>query len=165
MNLDLNSLGNIGEFLGAIGVIISLIYVSLQLRQNTKAVRSNAYQELSQTSLDLLSHLIQDPGMAELWGRGLDGGTQALDEVETVRWHGMLLATFRHWDNLYYQLRNGMLEREIWRSYRTVIESYLPYPGIVQWWDRHQEWFSEELQQFVNERLHTAPSAASPTPG
>ena len=159
MNLD--ALGNIGEFMGAIGVIVSLIYVSIQLRQNSKAVRASAYQEISRTSIDLLSCLISDPGMAEIWGRGLDGGTLALDEVETTRWHSMLLATFRHWDNLYYQFRNDLLETHLWQSYRVVIESYLVYPGVVEWWHRNKAGFSPALHAFVDERLSNVPGSAA----
>jgi hypothetical protein len=127
-------------------------------------VRASAYQEISRTSLAILTRLIEDPGMAEIWGRGLDGGTLALDEVETTRWHSMLLATFRHWDNLYYQYRNGLLETHLWRSYRVVIESYLVYPGIIEWWHRNKEGFSPELHTFIESRLAQVPGAQAVSP-
>ena len=40
----LESLGNIGEFLGALAVLISLVYLAIQIRQNTQTVRSATHQ-------------------------------------------------------------------------------------------------------------------------
>jgi len=159
--MDLNALGNIGEFVGAIGVIISLIYVSVQLRQNTKAVRATAYQEVSQNSVELLSLIIADAEMAEIWGRGLDAGEDSLTTTERFRWHAMLLATFRHWDNLNYQYRNGTLDHEIWKSYQFMIRSYLVRPGFRDWWRRHQDAFSSSLQEQMLTWISTLDSAAT----
>jgi hypothetical protein len=43
--LSLVDLGNLGEFVAAIGVIVSFIYLAFQIRQNTRSMRANAYQE------------------------------------------------------------------------------------------------------------------------
>ena len=55
MAIMLEDLGNIGDFLGGIGVVVTLIYLALQIRQNssqlvqnTKAVQSTAYQAITQ---------------------------------------------------------------------------------------------------------------------
>ncbi len=41
-DMTLQDLGNIGEFVGALGVVASLIYLALQIRQNTRQLRNNA---------------------------------------------------------------------------------------------------------------------------
>ena len=42
--MTLNDLANLGQIIGAVAVVVSLIYVALQIRQNTNAVRSAAAQ-------------------------------------------------------------------------------------------------------------------------
>jgi hypothetical protein len=42
--MSLEDLGNIGEFVAAVGVIISLIYLAIQIRQNAEALRSAMQQ-------------------------------------------------------------------------------------------------------------------------
>ena len=42
--MTLEQLGSIGELIGAIGVIISLVYLALQIRTNTEAERTSTYQ-------------------------------------------------------------------------------------------------------------------------
>lgn len=164
MNLDF--LGNIGEFMGAVGVIVSLVYLSGQLRQNTKALRASSFQEISHNSRELLELLIADGEMAEIFTRGREEGMEALTDVERVRWHSMLLAIFRHWDNLFYQYRNAMLERELWRSYQHVIRGYMAEVGFQEWWEQQREGFSLSLQELINgiiARQELRPESLSPT--
>jgi len=41
--LDLQFLGNLGEFIGGLAVIVSLVYLALQVRQNTQSLRTENY--------------------------------------------------------------------------------------------------------------------------
>jgi hypothetical protein len=42
--MSLEDLGNIGEFVAAVAVVVSLVYVAVQIRQNTRSVRASSYQ-------------------------------------------------------------------------------------------------------------------------
>ena len=44
--MSLEDLGNLGEFVGAIGVVVSLVYLAYQIRQNTAAVRASTHQAM-----------------------------------------------------------------------------------------------------------------------
>lgn len=46
--MNLNDLANLGQIIGALTVVVSLIYIVLQIRQNTHAVRSAAAQSSAQ---------------------------------------------------------------------------------------------------------------------
>ena len=35
-------LGNYGEFIGSVGVVVSLVYLAVQIRANTRTTRANA---------------------------------------------------------------------------------------------------------------------------
>ena len=51
--MSIMELGALGEFVGSIAVVITLIYLALQLKQNTSSVRANAYQGWVAANLDL----------------------------------------------------------------------------------------------------------------
>ena len=58
--MNLNDLANLGQIIGAIAVVVSLIYVALQIRQNTNAIRSawsnlRIYCRLNSRNLPLIS--------------------------------------------------------------------------------------------------------------
>ena len=63
--MNLEDLGNLGEFLAAIGVIVSLIYLALQIRQNTKSVRASTSRETARDIAGLSEMVARDPEPAE----------------------------------------------------------------------------------------------------
>ena len=45
--MTLEDLGNLGEFIAAVAVVVSLVYLALQIRQNTRSVRDSAFQAVA----------------------------------------------------------------------------------------------------------------------
>jgi hypothetical protein len=44
--VNLHDLGNVGEFVGGVGFVVSIVYLALQIRQNTLAVRMTAHHDV-----------------------------------------------------------------------------------------------------------------------
>ena len=63
MNID--QLGSIGEFIGGIAVVVSLIYVAIQLRRNTKETRSAALEANAYKFVDLNIAIATNPEIME----------------------------------------------------------------------------------------------------
>ena len=89
-------LGNVGEFAGAIGVIATLVYLAIQVRQNTATIQRT--DEAHRKEIDMATNsrfneqrhaLYSDPDLARIFRTGLiDPG--ALDEVEWMRFYLLL---------------------------------------------------------------------------
>ena len=63
-NLEFSELlGNYGEFVGAIAIVVTLVYLAIQLRQNTASVRANAYQSWVATNVDI-NVALSNPGQS-----------------------------------------------------------------------------------------------------
>ena len=60
----LQNLGNLGEFIGAIGVVVSLVYLARQMIQNTTSVRAASFNSMVQNSIRLLEHAFRDSEFA-----------------------------------------------------------------------------------------------------
>jgi hypothetical protein len=165
----LEDLGNLGEFVGAIGVVVSLIYLALQLRHNTSSVRAASFNEMVQNSIRLLEHGFRDSEFAAFLARAeVDPG--GLDPVERVRWDSYMTAVFRHFGNLVYQHRVGALDEQMWQSYRRDLKEHLRSPAFSAWFREHRVVFSEslvdEVAQIVEEiraEGEVLPPAAAPS--
>ena len=83
MNWD--AVGAIAESVGAFGVIVSLIYLALQVRQNTKQVRLSRFQETSSTLQDGFAP-IYHPGNPQIWYKGHHKPNE-LDDHEAFTFH------------------------------------------------------------------------------
>jgi hypothetical protein len=69
--VTLQDLGNLGEILGALAVVVSLFYVGSQIRQNTAAVRSPTAQAVRDNYAAWYSHLAADGELVRILIQGL----------------------------------------------------------------------------------------------
>ena len=58
--MSLRDLGNLGEFIGAMGVVVSLVYLARQMSQNTVSVRAASFNSMVQNSIRLTEHSFRD---------------------------------------------------------------------------------------------------------
>src|SRR5690606_22231432 len=116
-NMMLEDLGNIGEFVGALGVVISLVYLARQMRQNTLSVRAASFNSMIQNSIRLLEHSFRDPEFSAFLARA-EADPDTLTPEERLRWDSYMTAVYRHFGNLVYQFRVGALDEQMWEAYR-----------------------------------------------
>ncbi|MGD2070474.1 MAG: hypothetical protein PVI57_17495 [Gemmatimonadota bacterium] len=141
----LQALGNLGEFIGAVGVVLSLVYLALQLRQNTSSVRAASFNSMVQNSIRLLEHGFIDSEFAAFLARA-EEDPDSLRTDERLRWDSYMTAVFRHYGNLVYQDRVGALDSQMWDSYRRDLKEHLRSPAWADWFREHQVVFSESLR-------------------
>jgi hypothetical protein len=146
----LQALGNIGEFVGALGVVISLIYLAQQLSSNSKAVRASSFNSMVQNSLRLLEQLYLDREFADFMARAQEMSLDELGPSERIRWDSFMMAVYRHYGNLVYQHRVGALDEEIWKAYREDLKQAVSTPSWRGWFERNREVLSRSLQEEVD---------------
>lgn len=148
----LQALGNLGEFIGAVGVVVSLIYLARQMIQNTKSVRAASFNSMVQNSMSLLEHAFRDSEFATFLERA-ERDPESLTPAERLRWDAYMTAVFRHFGNLVYQHRVGALDGQMWESYRRTLADDLSRPSWAAWYREHGHLFSDALCDQVEEAL------------
>lgn len=148
----LEDLGNIGEFVGALGVVISLVYLARQMHQNTLSVRAASFNSMIQNSIRLLEHAFRDSEFADFLARA-EADPETLTPAERVRWDSYMTAVYRHFGNLVYQSRVGALDEQMWRAYKQDLKHHLRTPSWAAWYDEHKIVFSEALTEHVEQVL------------
>ena len=145
---SLQSLGNIGEFVGAIGVVVSLVYLAQQMKQYTRSVRAASYNSMVQNSMALLEHSFRDSEFAAFLERA-ERDPNALSPEERVRWDAYMTAVYRHFGNLVYQHRVGALDHLMWDSYQATLKQHLRSPAWDSWYEENAHIFSKALTRKV----------------
>ena len=104
--MPLDQITNIAEISAAVFVIVSLIYVGIQIQQNTNTLKvstaHNTPEDFSAPYLILAEH----GDIADIFFRGLQG-LEALQSVERLRFYGYFRKFFRTYENAYYQFRRS----------------------------------------------------------
>lgn len=129
MNWD--AFGAIAEFGGAIAVVVSLIYLAAQVRQNTRAVKgqtSHAITERQQAELHW-SHEI-----ATIFTRAIEA-PRDLTSAEAWSLSEWMNAAIIMRQNEYRQFKLGLVEPEVWRQSEAVILMLLSFAWGRNWWN------------------------------
>ena len=109
-------LGNYGEFVGAIAVVVTLIYLTAQIRQNNELLRSQSRQTLVANDVtSLTANLEHTDVFAKLVSE------EELSADDQMRLSFMYALDLRNREFEYFQCTNGLLDEETWLAYRHVI--------------------------------------------
>lgn len=154
MNWD--AIGAVGELLGAFGVIASLIYLALQIRQNTESVQVASHRGVADQFQRTNLALVEDAKIAELLAEGV-ADIAALSDVDRLRFEGFLLSIFRTYEELYQLHRKGLVDDELWDSREQSMMQWLSYSGVRSWWFGEQRViFMASFSAHVEARLSEA---------
>ena len=99
--MNREAIGAVGEMLGAIGVIVTLGYLAVQIRQNTRSVRASSYHAVVTNLSNLAADMGRDAPVADLFVRGVSD-LQALSPTEQGQFAFLCLSVFRNYENLFY---------------------------------------------------------------
>ncbi len=110
--MNWEAIGAVAEFVGAIAVVITLIYLISQLRQNTKALRSSSYASIHQQEDNFLAEMARDPILARLEVKATLG-VENLDESERLQWSWLGRRIVYMFQNFHYQRQLGGVEESI----------------------------------------------------
>lgn len=139
--MTLQDFGAIGEVVGALGVVVTLIYLTKQIRLNTIAMdearklalaqtyqmRSDALQAMMVTAADS-QHI--GPIIIKLTTLGYPEDVTALEQLTTEergRFRLWQIAQQTHWDNMFFQYEHGYLDEESYKdSFRERVRRLAP---------------------------------------
>jgi hypothetical protein len=142
----------IGEIVGAMGVIISLLYLAAQVRQNTQVARAATRQAIASDLQGLASDLVTGDDAARLFHAHISG--QKIEPYQNVRLQARAYRDFHFWDNAHYQFCEGMLSAEEWRGIRENLKQLVVYvPAYREYWDGEQSSFSTRFRTEVSQLL------------
>ena len=150
--MSLEELALLAEIIGGLGVIASLIYLALQIRQNTRTVAANTFQAISTASSNMGMQAIQTPGLTAVLTKAHTNYSE-LDTEEKMLLEVFLGSMLRNYENYYYQYRRGFLEEELWIGYRTTLLQFIGAEYGREIWRRHQIRYGSAFVEFVNTEL------------
>jgi hypothetical protein len=142
----LQDAGAIADLIGAIGVIVSLIFVGLQIRQANQLAREAAEQKQIESIGSLSRIVAEHPHLADLMARGQAG--EKLTVAENIALTSMITHGQRTWEALYYQYRAGRVDPELWEAHRRQARAMQNTPMGKAMWKLRKDWFSKSYQDF-----------------
>ena len=146
--MTLENINYIAQIFGAVAIFGSLIFVGIQVRQNTAMSRAEVHQQLSDTFTTYLETLSNHSSIV-FGAINSRAGLEKLSDEELLRFSFLMVGLFKIWENAYYQHQNGFLTARNWQSNVNWMLTWYHMPGIQIWWRVRKDLFAEEFQAFL----------------
>jgi hypothetical protein len=145
---SLKKMHRLGELAAAIAVVISLIFVGFEIRQNSTIVQSAAAQAVHVNFANWYTAAQSDPVLLELSTKGMRDYS-SLSETEKAQFIAMFMAFCSHMQDAFLKLREGSLSPELFRGWEYVSMNFLSTPGGKAFWNERGYMFTDEFHDYV----------------
>ena len=142
--MNWEAIGTIAEVIGAIGVIVTLVYLAHQIRDNTKQSKLSSIRAIN-ASTDSAFEPIYIPENTRIWTSGL-AAPNALDEAEQHVFSLLMARLIASFDATTYQYEQGALPSQLYDGYAAFFSSFVATPGGAAWYARNRDLFLNETK-------------------
>ena len=150
----LEALGNLGDFVGGIAVIATLVYLAMQVRQNTQLLRANALSASSAVNVSFNHLLGSNPAAARVFQVGIESFA-SLSEEDQRQFLNLLRGLVTSYEHMFQQYERGMFDEDVWHHRRGSLRRMLSLPHLEVWWEHRKDAFDSS---FVEELDSATPS-------
>ncbi len=147
--MNWEALGAIGELSGAIVVIVTLVYLAIQVRQHTSAAQSSSFQGTT----DALNYINMTIASDSDLLRVISSKPTSLGELspeDFYRYSYILLSLFRVRETAFYQQHAGTTALQSWVREEITLRNNLESAAAREWWTTIGYGFSPEFQKYVD---------------
>ena len=153
--MNWEAISAVGQIVGAIGVIISVLYLAHQVRSNARQTRLASMRMMSDAFNQWLNGLAGNPQIGDLYYRAVRDYS-SIQGGDLPRFSALMDHLFRIFEDMYYQKLEGHLDLRIWRGFEAPMRDIVAYPGIQAWWRSRSHWFSREFADFIDGLVRSA---------
>ncbi len=139
------------ELVGAAAVLLGLLFVGYELRQNTAAVQSSTLQSMVDLSTNYLIDVAMDPEFVKVLNKAVADPHQ-LDETESQQIQTMIRGQWLRYQSAFSQWRRGSLGEADWEIYQKLVCVRGEFGPIHEYfWPVHRRALTTEFLAYVEE--------------
>ncbi len=149
MEMSWDALAAVAEAVGAVGVMLTLLYLALQTRQNTNVLEqtrrmheAGMYRANADGVMNLQSILAQDEKLALIWKNGL--ADEDLSDIEVARFESYLNMLLFDQEHKLYLTEVGTFDevggvRQVMRHIEGQINFLMQSQLVRSWWENNAD--------------------------
>jgi hypothetical protein len=161
--MSIQDWGAIGEIVSAIGVLLTLIYLTTQIRQNTRQLRSEGHRGITDSYNAILAQLLADDSLFTTGVRGCQDW-ESLTAFQQSRLHIFLHQHLMHFRMAFQLQRKGAIDDDVYRSIEDMHIRFMANPGTRVWWKMVGESLVEDqFARVINKKLASIDGSNRPT--
>lgn len=147
--MDLDTLTKLGQAVGGFFVVLSLIYLARQVRQNSMLLITENYGRVLERMSAVQSRLAAEPQFHHIVVVGAQSPGE-LSGSERVRFTWAMYELFGAGEFMYNQAQEDALPPEVWDRWESTIAWWASHPGIRAWWASKPTPFTSDFEALVD---------------
>ena len=160
--MNLESLANVGEFVGGVGVIASLIYLALQIRRSTSSQRADITARVLDHMAEMQRKFSMNEELSQIFNVALVS-PEKLSFNDRARFCWAMGEFLGALEFMYMQQKQGNIDEEIWERWAGTLRGWAAFPGWVRSWEGRITPYSESFSQWVDAEIASAPKRYNET--
>ena len=157
--MNIEALANYADVIGGVAVIVSLIYVGIQVRKNTQVNQGIAIQQTFASTQDIYTWHANNSDVSELYAKFNQG--ENLTVAETVRITHLMLGMIEQYQVYFILNKLKMMDDESFTSFFRKILLVIATPSSRQWFDSNRNFFRRDFVESVELLLDENPHVTS----
>jgi len=150
--MKLSEWASIAEIIGAVAVVVSLLYVGLQVNDNTSAIRSTAANDATVTMQAWYLEMGSNRQASDVWFNAMTSAEplSTNDEFQfMMSMHSVLLGM----QNSFLLSQEGTIDAEFREALTIAIVAVKDLPGMKRFWRQRRHFFHSDFAEYVEDQL------------
>lgn len=143
----------IGEIVGALAVVVSLLYLAVQIKQGLALSKADFFERASE-SWNTAAEPLLDPVSADLFHRGRQMYS-GLDEIERSRFGILLGRQILSFESGMEKHKHGFVSDDFIQTYEHYFRQLFDSPGVREYWESEQNGYTPMMRARVNKSNHS----------
>jgi hypothetical protein len=146
------AIGAISETVGALAVVITLVYLAAQIRQSNSQQKREEIVSI-QNGQNKLVEQLRDPFLVRAYSRFADGEAAAtvIERTNAIFW---VIQYLNHFEIVLDLYQNGSLDADRYKHWETIALSIVAGKGARDWWEESgRSAFPRKLRDVIDKRL------------
>lgn len=150
--MNWEAVGAISELVGAVAVVVTLLYLAMQIRQHTRSTHSSTFQATTDALNQINMAIATDADLVRVVS-SRPGSLDELSAEDRFRYSYVLLSLFRVRETAYFQQCHATTSRQSWIREELTLKKNLEIGAVREWWKTVGYGFAPDFAAYVDKLI------------
>ena len=146
--MNWEAISAVSQLVGSLAVVISVLYLAVQLRSSTRVARVAAQDAAAAALRDVTKPFMENAELGRVWRTGLEN-LEALSPEDQARFFHAAYQFMKALETIHYHYVYGLLDAQLWEGWRELLQHYVATPGIHYYLTQRGPVFSQRFRDFI----------------
>jgi hypothetical protein len=151
--MNWNAIGSIGETVGAIATVATLLYLSIQIRSNTRVNKRQSLDGIIDRMVRWQARLTSTPAHLECWVKGTQD-FNGLSVEEKIQFNALIVEVLASLEAALEAAKTDDVKPETIAALDDIMLQLLRNRGVREYW--HQAIYAEDFMRHVDQLAEKA---------